>query len=147
MSIADPQELRQELQCTLATVTSATAIPAAVLDTGDEQGLGGASAARGLGRPLGALVVSFRTPRTILEEERVSPEALALQRALAVERAEMYEKEDTAAGGCRFSAVCSWTSCRACAAWSSTRSTCRGPTAARQRLDRRFRLRDRAGWW
>ena len=47
--------------------------------------------------PLGALRFSFGKPRTILEEERVFLEALAGQCALAVERAEMYEKEHTAA--------------------------------------------------
>ena len=49
------------------------------------------------GMPLGALRFSFGKPRTILEEERVFLEALAGQCALAVERAEMYEKEHTAA--------------------------------------------------
>ena len=67
-----------------------------VLDTGDEQAWVGLPLLAA-GMPLGALRFSFRTPRTILEEERVFLEALAGQCALAVERAEMYEKEHTAA--------------------------------------------------
>jgi PAS domain S-box-containing protein len=67
-----------------------------VLDTGDEQAWVGLPLLAA-GMPLGALRFSFRTPRTILEEERVFLEALAGQCALAVERAQMYEKEHTAA--------------------------------------------------
>ncbi len=67
-----------------------------VLDTGDEQAWVGLPLLAA-GMPLGALRFSFGKPRTILEEERVFLEALAGQCALAVERAEMYEKEHTAA--------------------------------------------------
>jgi PAS domain S-box-containing protein len=49
------------------------------------------------GAPLGALRFSFSRPRRITEEERVFLEALAGQCALAVERAEMYEREHTTA--------------------------------------------------
>ena len=68
----------------------------AILDTGDEQAWVGLPLLAA-GMPLGALRFSFGKPRTILEEERVFLEALAGQCALAVERAEMYEKEHTAA--------------------------------------------------
>jgi serine phosphatase RsbU (regulator of sigma subunit) len=67
-----------------------------VMDTGDEQAWVGLPLLAA-GMPLGALRFSFGKPRTILEEERVFLEALAGQCALAVERAEMYEKEHTAA--------------------------------------------------
>jgi PAS domain S-box-containing protein len=49
------------------------------------------------GTTLGALRFSFSRPRRITEEERVFLEALAGQCALAVERAEMYEREHTTA--------------------------------------------------
>jgi serine phosphatase RsbU (regulator of sigma subunit) len=49
------------------------------------------------GSTLGALRFSFNRPRRITEEERVFLEALAGQCALAVERAEMYEREHTTA--------------------------------------------------
>jgi len=49
------------------------------------------------GAPLGALRFSFSRPRKITEEERVFLEALAGQCGLAVERAEMYEREHTTA--------------------------------------------------
>lgn len=49
------------------------------------------------GSTLGALRFSFSRPRRITEEERVFLEALAGQCALAVERAEMYEREHTTA--------------------------------------------------
>jgi PAS domain S-box-containing protein len=67
-----------------------------LLDTGDEQAWVGLPLLAA-GMPLGALRFSFGKPRTILEEERVFLEALAGQCALAVERAEMYEKEHAAA--------------------------------------------------
>jgi PAS domain S-box-containing protein len=70
--------------------------PRRVLDSGDEQAWVGLPLLAA-GMPLGALRFSFGKPRTILEEERVFLEALAGQCALAVERAEMYEKEHTAA--------------------------------------------------
>jgi PAS domain S-box-containing protein len=86
--IADPEELRSQFD----------SAPDAgqVLDTGDEQAWVGLPLLAA-GMPLGALRFSFGRPRTILEEERVFLEALAGQCALAVERAEMYEKEHTAA--------------------------------------------------
>jgi PAS domain S-box-containing protein len=67
-----------------------------VIDTGDEQAWVGLPLLAA-GMPLGALRFSFTRPRSILEEERVFLEALAGQCALAVERAEMYEKEHAAA--------------------------------------------------
>ena len=70
--------------------------PGAVADTGDEQAWVGLPLLAA-GMPLGALRFSFGKPRTILEEERVFLEALAGQCALAIERAQMYEKEHTAA--------------------------------------------------
>jgi PAS domain S-box-containing protein len=92
--IADPEELRSQFDG-----DPDAADPAAgkrVLDTGDEQAWVGLPLLAA-GMPLGALRFSFGKPRTILEEERVFLEALAGQCALAVERAEMYEKEHTAA--------------------------------------------------
>jgi PAS domain S-box-containing protein len=98
--IADPEELRKQFEPD-ADGDGDGAVPgrgaaARVLDTGDEQAWVGLPLLAA-GMPLGALRFSFRTPRTILEEERVFLEALAGQCALAVERAEMYEKEHTAA--------------------------------------------------
>ncbi len=84
--IADPDELRAQFETE----------PGAVTNTGDEQAWVGLPLLAA-GMPLGALRFSFGKPRTILEEERVFLEALAGQCALAVERAEMYEKEHTAA--------------------------------------------------
>ena len=84
--IADPDELRAQFDSE----------PAAMANTGDEQAWVGLPLLAA-GMPLGALRFSFGKPRTILEEERVFLEALAGQCALAVERAEMYEKEHTAA--------------------------------------------------
>jgi PAS domain S-box-containing protein len=84
--IADPEELRAQFDSE----------PAAVANTGDEQAWVGLPLLAA-GMPLGALRFSFGKPRTILEEERVFLEALAGQCALAVERAEMYEKEHLAA--------------------------------------------------
>jgi len=84
--IADPEELRSQFD--------PDTVP--VVDTGDEQAWVGLPLLAA-GMPLGALRFSFGKPRTILEEERVFLEALAGQCALAIERAEMYEKEHTAA--------------------------------------------------
>jgi PAS domain S-box-containing protein len=86
--IADPEELRSQFDSDPHAGT--------VIDTGDEQAWVGLPLLAA-GMPLGALRFSFGRPRTILEEERVFLEALAGQCALAVERAEMYEKEHTAA--------------------------------------------------
>ena len=88
--IADPEELRSQFD------NDPGRQPGPVLDTGDEQAWVGLPLLAA-GMPLGALRFSFGKPRTILEEERVFLEALAGQCALAVERAEMYEKEHTAA--------------------------------------------------
>jgi PAS domain S-box-containing protein len=65
-------------------------------ETGDERSWVGLPLLAA-GAPLGALRFSFNRPRRITEEERVFLEALAGQCALAVERAEMYEREHTAA--------------------------------------------------
>jgi PAS domain S-box-containing protein len=89
--IADPEELRSQFDN-----DPDGGQPGRVLDTGDEQAWVGLPLLAA-GMPLGALRFSFGKPRTILEEERVFLEALAGQCALAVERAEMYEKEHTAA--------------------------------------------------
>ena len=88
--IADPEELRSAFD------NDPDASPGRVIDTGDEQAWVGLPLLAA-GMPLGALRFSFSKPRTILEEERVFLEALAGQCALAVERAELYEKEHTAA--------------------------------------------------
>jgi PAS domain S-box-containing protein len=88
--IADPEELRSAFD------NDPDASPGRVIDTGDEQAWVGLPLLAA-GMPLGALRFSFSKPRTILEEERVFLEALAGQCALAIERAEMYEKEHTAA--------------------------------------------------
>ncbi len=89
--IADPEELRSQFDNDPDGDQ-----PGRVMDTGDEQAWVGLPLLAA-GMPLGALRFSFGKPRTILEEERVFLEALAGQCALAVERAEMYEKEHTAA--------------------------------------------------
>ena len=96
--IADPEELRKQFETSLEAGDSdgAAGSRPGVLDTGDEQAWVGLPLLAA-GMPLGALRFSFGKPRTILEEERVFLEALAGQCALAVERAEMYEKEHTAA--------------------------------------------------
>jgi PAS domain S-box-containing protein len=99
--IADPEELRSQFDSDpdapgLLAVDEGPAAGKRVLDTGDEQAWVGLPLLAA-GMPLGALRFSFGKPRTILEEERVFLEALAGQCALAVERAEMYEKEHTAA--------------------------------------------------
>ncbi len=89
--IADSEELRAQF-----AGDPDAADGGRVLDTGDEQAWVGLPLLAA-GMPLGALRFSFGKPRTILEEERVFLEALAGQCALAVERAQMYEKEHTAA--------------------------------------------------
>jgi PAS domain S-box-containing protein len=89
--IADPEELRAQFDSEHGDAGGQR-----LLDTGDEQAWVGLPLLAA-GMPLGALRFSFGKPRTILEEERVFLEALAGQCALAVERAEMYEKEHTAA--------------------------------------------------
>ena len=95
--IADPEELRKQFEPDADVGdTAGNGNSGRILDTGDEQAWVGLPLLAA-GMPLGALRFSFRTPRTILEEERVFLEALAGQCALAVERAEMYEKEHTAA--------------------------------------------------
>jgi len=94
--IADPEELRTQFDNDLDAAGANSASDRRVMDTGDEQAWVGLPLLAA-GMPLGALRFSFGKPRTILEEERVFLEALAGQCALAVERAEMYEKEHTAA--------------------------------------------------
>jgi len=94
--IADPDELRTQFDNDLDAAGANSASDRRVMDTGDEQAWVGLPLLAA-GMPLGALRFSFGKPRTILEEERVFLEALAGQCALAVERAEMYEKEHTAA--------------------------------------------------
>jgi PAS domain S-box-containing protein len=89
--IADPEELRSQFDN-----DPDGGQPGRVMDTGDEQAWVGLPLLAA-GMPLGSLRFSFGKPRTILEEERVFLEALAGQCALAVERAELYEKEHTAA--------------------------------------------------
>jgi PAS domain S-box-containing protein len=89
--IADPEELRSQFDN-----DPDGGQPGRVMETGDEQAWVGLPLLAA-GMPLGALRFSFGKPRSILEEERVFLEALAGQCALAVERAEMYEKEHTAA--------------------------------------------------
>ncbi|HET9080156.1 MAG TPA: SpoIIE family protein phosphatase [Trebonia sp.] len=84
--IADHEELRSAFD----------GEPGRVMETGDEQAWVGLPLLAA-GMPLGALRFSFGRPRAILEEERVFLEALAGQCALAVERAQMYEKEHNAA--------------------------------------------------
>jgi PAS domain S-box-containing protein len=90
--IPDPQELRRQFE----TDSDAADGGSRITDTGDERSWVGLPLIAA-GAPLGALRFSFNRPRRITEEERVFLEALAGQCALAVERAEMYEKEHTAA--------------------------------------------------
>jgi PAS domain S-box-containing protein len=90
--IADPEELRAQFE---SEPDGDPDGKGRVTDTGDEQAWVGLPLLAA-GMPLGALRFSFGKPRTILEGERVFLEALAGQCALAVERAEMYEKEHTA---------------------------------------------------
>ena len=87
-----PQELRRQFE----TDPDAAGGGGRITDTGDERSWVGLPLIAA-GAPLGALRFSFNRPRRITEEERVFLEALAGQCALAVERAEMYEKEHTAA--------------------------------------------------
>jgi PAS domain S-box-containing protein len=90
--IPDPQELRRQFE----TDPDAAGGGSLITDTGDERSWVGLPLIAA-GAPLGALRFSFNRPRRITEEERVFLEALAGQCALAVERAEMYEQEHTAA--------------------------------------------------
>ncbi|HEY3879416.1 MAG TPA: SpoIIE family protein phosphatase [Trebonia sp.] len=92
--IADPEELRAQFDS--GPDDGAQPAGGRVTDTGDEAAWVGLPLLAA-GMPLGALRFSFGRPRTILEEERVFLEALAGQCALAIERAQMYEKEHTAA--------------------------------------------------
>jgi PAS domain S-box-containing protein len=99
--ISDPEELRNQFDNDPdatgdGSAADGRAAGRPVMDTGDEQAWVGLPLLAA-GMPLGALRFSFGKPRTILEEERVFLEALAGQCALAVERAQMYEKEHTAA--------------------------------------------------
>jgi PAS domain S-box-containing protein len=95
--ISDPEELRSQFDNDPdAAAGTDPATGRRVTETGDEQAWVGLPLLAA-GMPLGALRFSFGKPRTILEEERVFLEALAGQCALAIERAEMYEKEHTAA--------------------------------------------------
>ena len=90
--IPSPEELRRQFEPDLAEGAGSGAIE----DTGDERSWVGLPLLAA-GAPLGALRFSFNRPRRITEEERVFLEALAGQCALAVERAEMYEREHNAA--------------------------------------------------
>ena len=90
--IHSPEELRRQFEPDLAEGAGSDAIE----DTGDERSWVGLPLLAA-GAPLGALRFSFNRPRRITEEERVFLEALAGQCALAVERAEMYEREHNAA--------------------------------------------------
>jgi PAS domain S-box-containing protein len=94
--IADPEEFRAQFDGDSDAAEGDQAEDKRAVDTGDEQAWVGLPLLAA-GMPLGALRFSFGKPRTILEEERVFLEALAGQCALAIERAEMYEKEHTAA--------------------------------------------------
>ena len=90
--IHSPEELRRQFEPDLAEGAGSDAIE----DAGDERSWVGLPLLAA-GAPLGALRFSFNRPRRITEEERVFLEALAGQCALAVERAEMYEREHNAA--------------------------------------------------
>ena len=83
--INDPDDLRRQFEG-----------EGGVTDTGDEKSWVGLPLLAA-GQPLGALRFSFGTARRISEEERVFLEALAGQCSLAVERAEMYEREHATA--------------------------------------------------
>jgi serine phosphatase RsbU (regulator of sigma subunit) len=85
--ISDPDDLRTQFD-----LEGGSALP----DTGDEKSWVGLPLLAA-GQPLGALRFSFGSERRISEEERVFLEALAGQCSLAVERAEMYEREHTTA--------------------------------------------------
>jgi PAS domain S-box-containing protein len=78
--ISSPEELRREFDTAAGDERSWVGLPLLTAGT-----------------TLGALRFSFGRPRRITEEERVFLEALAGQCALAVERAEMYEREHTTA--------------------------------------------------
>src|SRR5215468_8712454 len=93
--IPDPEELRRQFE-TDPDAPDGGGAGGRITDTGDERSWVGLPLIAA-GAPLGALRFSFNRPRRITEEERVFLEALAGQCALAVERAEMYEKEHTAA--------------------------------------------------
>ena len=90
--IPSPEELRRQFEPDLAEGAGSGTVE----DTGDERSWVGLPLLAA-GAPLGALRFSFNRPRRITEEERVFLEALAGQCALAVERAEMYEREHNAA--------------------------------------------------
>ena len=90
--IPSPEELRRQFEPDLAAWPGGGAIDA----TCDEESWVGLPLLAA-GAPLGALRFSFSRPRRITEEERIFLEALAGQCAMAVERAEMYERERTAA--------------------------------------------------
>ena len=90
--IHDVQELRRQFEPDAAD----TGGDGLLGETGDERSWVGLPLLAA-GAPLGALRFSFNRPRRITEEERVFLEALAGQCALAVERAEMYEREHNAA--------------------------------------------------
>ena len=83
--IADPSDLGRQFEG-----------EAGVADTGDERSWVGLPLLAA-GQPLGALRFSFGSMRRISEEERIFLEALAGQCSLAVERAEMYEREHATA--------------------------------------------------
>jgi PAS domain S-box-containing protein len=90
--IPSPEELRRQFEPDLPEGAGSGAVE----ETGDERSWVGLPLLAA-GAPLGALRFSFNRPRRITEEERVFLEALAGQCALAVERAEMYEREHNAA--------------------------------------------------
>jgi PAS domain S-box-containing protein len=92
--VADPDELRRQFGD--ADSDGGSDSDSGITDTGDERSWVGLPLLAA-GAPLGALRFSFSRPRQITEEERVFLEALAGQCALAVERAEMYEREHTTA--------------------------------------------------
>jgi PAS domain S-box-containing protein len=88
--IPDTDELRRQFDADTTDQAGQAA------DIGDERSWVGLPLLAA-GSTLGALRFSFSRPRRITEEERVFLEALAGQCALAVERAEMYEREHTTA--------------------------------------------------
>ncbi|MBO0803596.1 MAG: SpoIIE family protein phosphatase [Nocardiopsaceae bacterium] len=88
--IPDPEELRREFD------TDSETDRTRIADTGDERSWVGLPLLAA-GTTLGALRFSFDRPRQITGDEKVFLEALAGQCALAVERAEMYEREHTTA--------------------------------------------------
>jgi PAS domain S-box-containing protein len=102
--IADPDELRRQFDGDVGAAVGDGGpgfadtgfADSRFADTADERSWVGLPLLAA-GAPLGALRFSFSRPRRITEEERVFLEALAGQCALAVERAEMYEREHTTA--------------------------------------------------